>query len=158
MPQIQPSKAMSFTVVIPNAQRRHGGTVQRCQNSLSKERRWNVVKTDAAGKHYDGFFLARGKWYPGKATVSRSSIKLQLRHPPQGLRFHKHWPCFTAKRDGWFTVHHNRQASLEAAILELECILTEASRNSSSAPGIGSRPQNILTGNAWTRLVHLIFK
>ena len=149
---------MSHQVVIPGIRRRNGGTVQRGHNSLEKERRWSVIRTDAAGKHYEGYFLARGKWYPGKATVSRSSIKLQLRHPPQGLRFHKHWPCFTAKRDGWFTVHHNRQASLEAAILELECILTEASRSTSSTPGIGSRQQEVLTGNAWTRILHYLFK
>ena len=105
--------------------RNRGGIVRRIQRALSLERGWRKKGTGPGGVKYEGYFHAAGMKHHGKATVSRTSIDIYLRHPPPELQLHRHWHCFTPRKDGWFRVHHTRQGSLDSAILEIEAILTE---------------------------------
>jgi len=120
--------------------RRHdGGTVNRIQRSLASERQWTQAGKGPAGTHYEGYFVASGRRFPGKATLSRSDLDLFVRNVPEGLKRHPEWQCFRARSDGWFWVHHTRQASLDAAILEIEAIFTEAIQLESGGNARNSR-------------------
>jgi hypothetical protein len=103
-----------------------GGTVQRIQRTLALERRWTIASNGPQGTEYRGNFHAHARRIPGKAIVSRSAIDVFVRDVPSGLKKHREWLCFRPRSDGWFWVHHTKHASLDAAILEIEAILTES--------------------------------
>ena len=124
-------------LVNSGAQRIDGGTVQRIKRTLALERRWTIVEKGPRGTEHHGFFHAGGKRFQGKATVSNSSIDVFVRGVPPGLRLHKERHCFHLRSDGWYWVHHNRHASLDAAILEIEAILTECLHLTSEIPPKG---------------------
>ena len=117
--------------VVPSGQpgrpvRRHGGTVLRRQTSLARERGWFRKHSGPRGEEYLGYFRAAGRRFEGKATVTAAGAELYVRNIPPELSYHSHRDCFMARKDGWFWVHHDRNSTLDSAILEIEAILTEA--------------------------------
>jgi hypothetical protein len=116
----------SKALLSPSVPRIDGGTVQRIQRTLALERRWSIASKGTQGTEYHGHFHAKDRRIPGKAILSRSAIDVFVRGVPAGLKKHREWECFRPRSDGWFWVHHTKHGSLDAAILEIEAILTES--------------------------------
>jgi len=97
--------------------------VQRAPTPYWKERGWQQQGPDFVGSFQTRF----GSW-PGFVKVSPSGrIEVFIRHPPDALQRHPHWPCFRVRNDGWFFIHPTHDVpDVSAGILSAEKTLTEA--------------------------------
>lgn len=114
--------------------RANGGRVVRKQESMHSKRGWAKTASDSRGDHYQGCFLANGKQFPGKATVTRSRLDLYIRNIPQRMGGHIHAACFSPRSGGWYQIHYVGRGNLDSGILEIENILTDAMKRNDFTP------------------------
>jgi hypothetical protein len=81
------------------------------------------------GDLVEGYYRTMVGSWKGRARLSYGgNCKMFIHEPPHWLRQHDHWVCFRYQGDGWFLIHTNNVPELCAGIIEVERLLTEASR------------------------------
>lgn len=79
-----------------------------------------------------GYYSAARRRFEGRVELPGGNYF--IRHPPQELRRHSHWPCFQYQRDGWYRLHFaTRPRDPSSGILAIERMLHEALRNGRAA-------------------------
>jgi hypothetical protein len=113
------------SVIVPPE--RTGGDamiVRRAETPYWEQRGWKKARGG-----YSGFFRTKHGSFRGKADISPAGLtQMFIRDPPECLRNHSHWACFSLREDGWYFIHSNRAGNfdLSSGILDIENILTEA--------------------------------
>lgn len=98
------------------------GIVHREPLPYWKERGWS-----GRDHTYSGYYRTKVGAWKGRAEVSPSGkAKLFIQNPPEFLKNHPHWGCFTWRDGGWYAIHISGRAELSAGILRIEEILKEA--------------------------------
>jgi hypothetical protein len=73
-----------------------------------------------------GYYRTRFGSFKGKIEPS-TPPKLYIHNPPAALRRHSHWPCFTPRNDGWYSIHFSIvPTDWDSAILTIERLLHES--------------------------------
>jgi hypothetical protein len=103
------------------------GVVSRPAEPYWRERGW--VEWDG---HLLGYYRAGGAKVEGKVDLREQ--KYFIRHPPQALRRHPRWHCFSHIGDGWFSLHFAVAPRDEGSgILYVERLLHESMRRGNAA-------------------------
>jgi hypothetical protein len=96
--------------------------VQRDTRPVWMQKRWRQQ-----GNEYHGYFRTRFGSWKGRMYVSPSGrVDLFIHNPPDALHRHPHWACFSALKDGWYSIHHYGIYELSSAIVHIESMLAEA--------------------------------
>jgi hypothetical protein len=99
---------------------RHVDRTSRQAEPYWRERGW--VEWD---NYLLGYYWAGGVRVEGK--VDLRTQKYFIRYPPQTLRRHPHWGCFSHAGDGWFALHFAVPPQDEGSgILYIERLLHES--------------------------------
>jgi hypothetical protein len=136
--RIEPSRLQKIIRILPT---RSSATrvkpsrrisVRRPQRGAWDDRGWHK-QSERGTEVYVGFYCAREKktgrrlQFPGRITVSRWQIAPYIANPPDQVRRHPKWACFSSLGDGWFRIHWYRSAkNVDDAILYIERILDES--------------------------------
>ena len=98
------------------------GIVRRQPLPYWKERGWT-----GRDNTYSGYYRTKVGAWKGRAEVSPSGkAKLFIQNPPEFLKDHPHWGCFTWRSGGWYAIHTSGRPELSAGILRIEEILKES--------------------------------
>ncbi|MBX7255924.1 MAG: hypothetical protein K1Y02_06150 [Candidatus Hydrogenedentes bacterium] len=122
MPPVQAPQRV-HVLLDPKFFKLNGATtvVQRDQRPYWQQRSWS-----RNGPAFYGYFRTQHGSWEGKAEQSPSGrLDLYIRDPPELLRFHHHWSCFSKQKHGWYSIHHTKMSDLSAEILAIETILME---------------------------------
>jgi len=120
-PPVFPATSKVYTVTAPASS---VPRVARQRQPYWQERGWKQN-----GHHCAGYFrIIAGAW-KGRAEVRPSGMAQMFIHqPPEFLRSHPHWGCFSWRPGGWYSIHTSDDGDLSAGILRVEEILIEAFR------------------------------
>ena len=98
-------------------------SVEREPSSYWQDKDWQ-----RQGDIYYGYFGSNGRRWQGAITWGRRGFRdCQIFDPPGELWRHPHASCFYYVGDGSYAVHfNNRPRTIDAAIIAIERILSEA--------------------------------
>ena len=101
-------------------------TVQRSSTPYIEKMGWQQT-TSFFRREWHGYYRTRFGSYKGRITAS-TPPQFYIYKPPKGLKErHSHKACFTALKDGWYSVHFNTiPRDLDSGVIKLERILCEA--------------------------------
>lgn len=105
----------------------HRATVQRSSTTYLKEQGWKLINgwPDA---QWVGYYRTRFGSFKGKVE-SLSSPCFYIHNPPEALRRHSHWACFSDRGSGWYRVHFRKMPKeLDSGLMCILRMLTEALR------------------------------
>jgi hypothetical protein len=70
----------------------------------------------------------RTRWVSVKGRVAASNPPcFYICNPPENLKRHSHWPCFSGQGNGWYSVHFRRMPKdLDSGVMEIERIICES--------------------------------
>ena len=80
------------------------------------------------GRWCYGYYRTRYGSFQGKIRLrSFYAGDFYLRHPPEPLKTHEHWPCFIPGDSGWYMLHFDKKPNMvEDGIKTIEALISSA--------------------------------
>ena len=101
--------------------------IRRSTKTYLKQQGWSQTSL-SSGSEWQGYYRTRYGSVKGRVTVL-SSPRYYLYKPPEKLRKHPHWACFTSQGNDWYSVHFRRiPKDLDSGVMAIEQIISESMR------------------------------
>lgn len=101
-------------------------TVKRASGTFLREQGWRLINAWSDPQWVGYYRIGRFGSFKGKVE-SLSSPRFYIHNPPEVLRRHSHWACFTDHGGGWYRVHFRKMPKeLDSGLMCILRILTEA--------------------------------
>jgi hypothetical protein len=105
---------------------RRGTIIKRSPKTYLSQQGWRKAFLHS-GSEWQGYYRTRYGSFKGRVTASSSNPRFYIYKPPEKLRRHKHWCCFTDQTNGWYSVHFLRMPKdLDSGVMEIERIIGES--------------------------------
>ena len=102
-------------------------TLPRSRTPYLKEQGWRDRVVDGVPELHGWYRSRYGSFYGVIKHPTSSKPSLLIKEPPDCLRSHSHWPCFTAQGDNWYRIHFSiMPKDLASAVLHIEGVLNES--------------------------------
>jgi hypothetical protein len=100
--------------------------VRRSQRNYAEEQGWQQKNGGWFGSpRLEGYY--RTKFGSFKGEIKPESLSFFIIHPPDELRHHSHWSCFSLRPGGKYSIHFaHRPRDIDSGILQVERILHES--------------------------------
>lgn len=99
--------------------------VKRNSTTYLKQQGWKLTNSRSS-LQWEGFYRSRFGSFKGKVE-SLSSPRFYLYNPPQVLRRHSHWVCFSDQGGGWYAAHFRTvPKDLDSGVMAIERIIHES--------------------------------
>lgn len=107
-------------------------TVNRSSISYIKQKGWKFTHS-LVSPRWEGYYRSCFGSFRGKVETL-SSPHFYIHKPPEVLRRHSHWACFTDRSGGWYSVHFRTMPKdLDSGVMTIERIIHEAFLRSKTA-------------------------
>jgi hypothetical protein len=105
---------------------RRGTIIRRSPKTYLSQQGWRRAFLHS-GSEWQGYYRTRFGSFKGRVAASNPP-RFYLK-PPEKLRRHSHWPCFSDQGNGWFSVHfYTIPKDISSGVIAIERILTECMR------------------------------
>jgi hypothetical protein len=104
---------------------RRGTIIRRSPKTYLSQQGWKRVFLPS-GSEWQGYY--RTRWVSVKGRVAASNPpRFYICNPPENLKRHSHWSCFSSQGNGWYSVHFRRMPTdLDSGVMEIERIIGES--------------------------------
>jgi hypothetical protein len=76
---------------------------------------------------WQGYYRTRYGGFKGRVVASASPPSFYVYKPPEKLKRHSHWSCFSNQGNGWHSVHFKRvPKDLDSGVMAIERIINES--------------------------------
>jgi hypothetical protein len=105
-------------------------TLPRSRAPYLKEQGWRQRLVDGEWELHGWYRSRYGSFYGVIKQLDSTKPRLLIKEPPDCLRFHSHWPCFSPRADmgnDWYSIHFSLMPKdLASAVLHIEGVLNES--------------------------------
>src|SRR5262245_51421069 len=105
-------------------------TLPRSRTPYLKEQGWRHRMVGGEPELHGWYRSRYGSFYGVIKHLTSTKPSLFIKEPPDCLRFHPHWPCFTPRPDmgeGVYRIHFSTMPKdLASAVLHIEGVLNES--------------------------------
>jgi hypothetical protein len=105
---------------------RRGTIIRRSPKTYLSQRGWRRAFL-LSGSEWQGYYRTRFGSFKGRVAASNPP-RFYIFKPPENLKRHSHWSCFTDQGgNGWYSVHFRRMPTdLDSGVMEIERIIGES--------------------------------
>jgi hypothetical protein len=105
---------------------KRGTIIRRSPKTYLRQQGWSLSAL-SIDSEWHGYYRTRYGSFKGRVIASSSNPRFYIYKPPEKLRRHKHWCCFTDQTNGWYSVHFRRMPKdLDSGVMEIERIIGES--------------------------------
>jgi hypothetical protein len=102
--------------------------IKRSPKTYLKQQGWRQTSL-SLGSEWQGYYRSPYGSFKGRVGGSASYPRFYLYKPPEKLRKHPHWACFSSQGNDWYSVHFKRvPKDLDSGVMAVERIISEAMR------------------------------
>jgi len=101
-------------------------TIKRSPKTYLRQQGWSLTNW-GINPEWQGYYRTRYGSFKGRVVASSASPLFYVYKPPEKLRCHKHWSCFTDQTNGWYSIHFRRMPKdVDSGVMEIERIICES--------------------------------
>jgi hypothetical protein len=104
---------------------RRGTIIRRSPKTYLSQQGWRKAFLHS-GSEWQGYYRTRFGSFKGRVAASNPPC-FYIYKPPENLKRHSHWSCFTDQGNGWYSVHFRRiPTDLDSGVMVIERIVGES--------------------------------
>jgi hypothetical protein len=104
---------------------RRGTIIRRSPKTYLSQQGWRKAFLHS-GSEWQGYYRTRFGSFKGRVAASNPP-RFYIYKPPENLKRHSHWPCFSDQGNGWYSVHFLRiPTDLDSGVMMIERIICES--------------------------------
>jgi hypothetical protein len=104
---------------------RRGITIRRSPKTYLNQQGWRRAFLHS-GSEWHGYYRTRFGSFKGRVAASNPS-RFYIYKPPENIKRHSHWACFSDQGGGWYSVHFRKMPrDIDSGVMAIERIIGES--------------------------------